>query len=301
MANPINEATVAPDATQPTTPLAIDPPSTLERPELLIEAKPPGLRFALAELWRYRELLYFLTWRDIKLRYKQTVLGVAWAIIQPLFAMLLFTLIFGRIAQMPSDGIPYPLFAYAGLVPWTFFATAVTNSGNSLIGNTTLITKVYFPRMFIPASAVVASLLDLAIALLLLLPLLLYYQVKPTGQLLLLPAFIMLLTLPTLGLGMSLAALNVRYRDIRYAMPFFIQFWLFATPIIYPLSIVPERWKWLLAVNPMTGIIEGIRAALFGTELHWTLIAPSIAVSLILLGCSIYIFRRVEETFADTI
>jgi len=280
--------------------------SALEAPtespgEILINSEGPGFRLGLAELWRYRELLYFLTLRDVKLRYKQTLLGAAWAIIQPLCAMLLFTLVFGRLARLPSDNIPYPLFAYAGLVPWTFFANAITNAANSLVGSTSLVTKVYFPRMIIPAAPVLAGLVDLAMALLLLVPLLIYYQITLTWQLLLLPLFICLGTLLAFGVGMLLAALNVRYRDIRYALPFLVQLWLFASPVIYPLSITPPKWKWIFTLNPMTGIIEGTRSALFGRPVDWSAVGISFLVALLVVGFASYYFRRVEDSFADVI
>ncbi len=270
-------------------------------PLILIDAREPALRLNLRELWAYRELLFFLAWRDISIRYKQTFLGAAWAIIQPLFAMLLFTLLFGKLARMPSDNLPYPLFAYAGLLPWTFFANAVTNSGNSLIGSSSLITKVYFPRLYIPASAVLAGLLDLVIGSLLLIPMLFYYQVAITWRILLLPLFAVLATLLAQGAGMCLAALNVKYRDVRYALPFLIQLWLFASPVIYPVSIVPEHWRWVLALNPMTGVIEGFRACLFGRNFDPALILPSVLVTLALLVFSFVVFRRVEDSFADVV
>lgn len=269
--------------------------------EILIDSEGPGLRLGLAELWRYRELLYFLTLRDVKLRYKQTLLGAAWAILQPLCAMLLFTLVFGRLARLPSDGIPYPLFAYAGLVPWTFFANAITNSANSLVGSTSLITKIYFPRMIIPAAPVLAGLVDLAIALLLLVPLLIYYRIAITWHLLCLPLFICLGTLLAFGVGMLLAALNVKYRDIRYALPFLVQLWLFASPVIYPLSMTPPKWRWIFTLNPMTGIIEGTRSSLFALPFDWTAIGASLAVGLFVVGFAAYFFRRVEDGFADVI
>jgi lipopolysaccharide transport system permease protein len=269
--------------------------------EILINSEGPGFRLGLAELWRYRELLYFLTLRDVKLRYKQTLLGAAWAIIQPLCAMLLFTLVFSRLARLPSDNIPYPLFAYAGLVPWTFFANAITNAANSLVGSTSLVTKVYFPRMIIPAAPVLAGLVDLGMALLLLVPLLIYYQITLTWQLLFLPLFICLGTLLALGVGMLLAALNVKYRDIRYALPFVVQLWLFGSPVIYPLSISPPKWKWIFTLNPMTGIIEGTRSSLFGRPFDWTAIGISLLVALFVIAVAAYFFRRVEDGFADVI
>lgn len=272
-----------------------------EQPLLLIAADGAGVRPSLHELWRYRELLYFLTLRDIKLRYKQTLLGAAWAIIQPLCAMLLFTLVFGRLARLPSDNIPYPLFAYAGLVPWTFFSNAITNAGNSLVGSASLVTKVYFPRVIIPAAPVLAGLVDLAIALLLLVPLLFYYQITITWNLLFLPLFICLAALLAFGVGMLLAALNVKYRDVRYALPFLVQLWLFASPVIYPISLMPAKWKWIFTLNPMTGIIHGVRSSLFARPFDLTLIGAAVVVTLVIVGFATYFFQRVEDDFADII
>jgi lipopolysaccharide transport system permease protein len=274
--------------------------SSQEHSQIIIEAE-AGHRLDFPDLWRYRELLYFLIWRDVKIKYKQTVLGAAWAIIQPLFAMLLFSLVFGRLAKMPSDGVPYALFAYAGLLPWTFFSNAVINSGNSLVGSVSLITKVYFPRVIIPTAAVAAGLLDLAIACLLLVPMLFYYDLAVGWRILMLPLFILLATLLALAVGIWMSAQNVKYRDVRYALPFLIQLWLFASPVIYPSSILPEKWKWVLALNPMTGIIEGFRASLFGRNFDWFQIAIAAGLTLILLLSSAFVFRRVEDTFADVI
>jgi lipopolysaccharide transport system permease protein len=268
---------------------------------ILIDSNDSALNLNLRELWTYRELLFFLTWRDIKLRYKQTALGATWVIIQPVFTMVLFTLFFGKLAKMPSDNIPYPLFAYAGLVPWTFFSNALTNSGQSLVGNSQLISKVYFPRIYIPAGAVAAGLLDFAIASVLLAPMLFYYHVALTWQVILLPVFALLATLLALGVGMWLAALNVKYRDIRYAIPFLIQLWLFASPVIYPASIVPPKWKWVLAINPMTGVIEGFRSSLSGTSFDLKTIITSVVITLLILIFSFLAFRRVEDSFADVV
>src|SRR6266446_4013090 len=209
----------------------------------------------LKDLWVYRELLYFLTWRDIKVRYKQTLLGASWAIIQPFFTMLLFTLFFGKLAHVPSDGIPYPIFAYAGLLPWTFFSNAISNSGNSLIGSANLITKVYFPRIIIPGAAVAAGLVDFGIALIILIVLMIYYGVMVTWSILMFPVLVGLTTLLALGMGMWLSALNVRYRDVRFALPFLIQLWMFVSPVIYPSSFLPVKLRWVLSLNPLTGII----------------------------------------------
>jgi lipopolysaccharide transport system permease protein len=264
----------------------------------------PGGRFApidLKSLWAYRELLYFLTWRDVKVRYKQTALGAAWAIIQPLFTMIVFSIFFGKLARMPSDGIPYPIFAYAGLMPWTFFSNAVNSSGNSLVGSAHLITKVYFPRMIIPGAAVAAGLVDLIIALGILFILMIYYGVGVTWNILMLPALMLLTTLLAIAVGMWTSALNVKYRDIRYALPFAIQLTMFATPIIYPVSIVPAAWRWALNLNPLTGIIEGYRASFFGRPFDWTALAISAAITFALLLYAAYHFKRVERTFADIV
>lgn len=269
--------------------------------QIVIDADAGDSAVDFGEVWRFRELLYFLIWRDIKIRYKQTALGAVWAIVQPLFAMLLFTLFFGKLARIPSDGIPYPVFAYAGLLPWTFFANAVTNSSNSLIGSSSLITKVYFPRVIIPAAAVAAGLLDLAIAFVLLIPLVIYYGIQPTASILLLPVFVLLTTTLAIGVGLWSAALNVKYRDVRYALPFLIQLWLFASPVIYPLSLIPAKWRLILLLNPMTGFIEGFRSSLFGRAFDISAIATGVVVTLVVLLIAVFTFRRIEDTFADVI
>lgn len=252
-------------------------------------------------LWAYRELLYFLTWRDVKVRYKQTLIGAAWAIIQPLFTMIIFTLFFGKLAGVPSDGIPYPIFAYAGLLPWTFFSNAVNSSSNSLVGSANLITKVYFPRVIIPGAAVTAGLVDFAVAFIILIALMIWYKVQLTTGMLLLPLLILLITLLALGVGMFMSALNVKYRDIRYALPFAIQMLMFASPIIYPSSMVPQPWRRLLVINPLAGIIEGFRSALFGLPIKWSSLAWSAAFTLGLLIFSAFYFRNTERTFADVV
>ena len=274
-----------------------------ETPLVVIKPSSPWVALNLRDLWTYRELLYFLTWRDIKIRYKQTLLGVAWAIMQPLFTMLVFTLFFGRLAGMDTrtDGMPYPLFAFVGLLPWTFFANALTNSGNSLVGSANLITKVYFPRMIIPGAAVAAGLVDLGIGFVLLLVLMMYYQVALTWTLLLLPVMVILTTLLAVGVGMWLSALNVKYRDIRFALPFLIQLWLFVSPVIFPSSILPEKWRWVMALNPLTGIIEGYRSSIFGRPIDWTALGISAVITLVVLVYASFSFRRMEKTFADVI
>jgi lipopolysaccharide transport system permease protein len=272
-----------------------------EEPLVIIEPNKAWSALDLHDLWAFRELLYFLTLRDVKVRYKQTGLGVAWAILQPLLTMLIFTIFFGRLAGVPSDNIPYPIFAYAGLLPWTFFSNAITSSGNSLVGSTHLITKVYFPRMIIPGAAVAAGLVDFAIAFVILVLLMIYYRVMVTWNVLMFPVVVLLTTLLALGLGMWLSALNVKYRDVRFALPFLIQLGLFVSPVIYPVSFLPAKLAWLLSLNPMTGIIEGYRSALFGHPFNWSALAISTAITLALLVYSSYTFRRMEKSFADII
>ncbi|HBB89353.1 MAG TPA: phosphate ABC transporter permease [Blastocatellia bacterium] len=278
---------------------ALDP---LSHPLVVIEPSKSRAGLNLRELFSYHELLYFLTWRDIKVRYKQTVLGVLWAILQPLFMMLIFALFFGRLVGVRSDGIPYPLFAYAGLLPWTFFSTAATASGNSIVNSANLITKVYFPRLIVPAAAVAAALVDFAITFIVLAVLMVYYHVSLSWALLMLPVLIVLLTVLALAFGILMAALNVKYRDIKFALPFLIQLWFFASPIIYPTSLVPPRWRWILALNPMTGIIEGFRTSLFGhSGFDWQAIATSTVITLVLLVYATWLFKRMEKTFADIV
>lgn len=276
-------------------------PPLPDKPQILIESSETGVRLDLRDLWTYRELLYFLTWRDIKVRYKQTLMGASWAVVQPLLTMLLFTIFFNKFAGLDSGPIPYPLFAYTGLLLWTFFSGGVVNSTNSLISNTNLITKVYFPRMFIPAAAVGAGLVDFCVASVVLVGLAVYYKVALTWSLTLLPFFVGLTLLLALGVGMLISALTVRYRDLRHALPFMIQLWMFASPVIYPSGIVPEKWRWVLMINPLTGIIEGFRSALVGGGFDRTAVSVSAAVTVCLFVVSLYVFRRIEETFADVI
>jgi lipopolysaccharide transport system permease protein len=279
----------------------LSPDNLPDEPLVTIEANKAWSVAELRDLWAFRELLYFLTWRDVKVRYKQTELGVAWAILQPLLTMLIFTLFFGRLAGVPSDNVPYPIFAYAGLLPWTFFANAITNSGNSLVGSANLITKVYFPRMIIPGAAVAAGLVDFAIAFIILIFLMFYYKVALGWSMLMFLPIVLLTTLLAAGMGMWLSGLNVKYRDVRFALPFMIQLWMFVSPVIYPTSFLPAKFRWFLALNPMTGIIEGMRASLFGLPFNWNSLAISVGITLALLLYSSYSFRRMEKSFADIV
>lgn len=269
---------------------------------VIIEPTKSWVPLRLGDLWQYRELLYFLTWRDVKVRYKQTVLGAAWAILQPLLTMLIFTLLFGELAGIPSEGIPYPIFAFGGLLIWVFFSNSVTNSGNSLVGSSNLITKIYFPRMIIPAAAVGAGLVDLALAFVIQIGLMAYYKVHLTWGLAMIPVLIVLASMLALGVGMWLSALNVKYRDIRYAIPFLMQLWMFSSPIIYPVSMVPAKWQWVLMLNPLTGIIQNFRIALFGKQpFEWKSLGVSALITVVVLVYSAFSFRRMEKDFADVI
>ncbi|HUF03562.1 MAG TPA: ABC transporter permease [Aridibacter sp.] len=272
-----------------------------ERPITVIKPSKGWVPVDLRDLWSYRDLFYILALRDIKVRYKQTLLGVAWAVIQPLATMIIFTVLFGRIANMPSDGIPYPIFAYAGLLPWTFFANAVTNSGNSLVGNTALITKVYFPRLLIPMATVAAGLVDFMIAFGILLILMLLYGVPFTLNLAILPFLLVLTSLTAVGVGLWMSALNVKYRDVRHALPFLVQIGMFVTPIIYPPSAIPEQWRWIITLNPLAGQIEAYRAAIVGRPFDWLPLGVSVAVTAAILVYSAFMFKRMERRFADII
>lgn len=298
-----NSVVLPSNESSPSEPASRQTPSIPDEPLVVIEPRGSWRLLDLKELWAYRELLYFLTWRDVKVRYKQTFLGVAWAVIQPLFTMVIFTLFFGRLAGLDTrtGGIPYPLFAYAGLLPWTFFSNALSSSGNSLVGSANLITKVYFPRIIVPTAAVAAGLIDFAIGFLILVPLMIYYRVSPTWNLFMIPVLILLITILATAVGMWLSALNVKYRDIRFALPFVIQLWMFISPIIYPASMLPPRWRWLLELNPLTGIIEGFKSALFGQPFNWTSLAIATVLTLLTLVYAAFSFSRVERRFADIV
>jgi lipopolysaccharide transport system permease protein len=267
---------------------------------LRIEPSKGWVSLRLGELWEYRELLYFLVWRDIKVRYKQTALGAAWAVIQPFFTMIVFSLFFGRLAKIQSDGIPYPIFSYAALVPWTFFANGLGEASNCLVSSSNLIKKIYFPRLAIPLATVLAGVVDFAVAFAVLLLMMLYYGIVPTLNVLWLPLFLLLALVTSLGTGLWLAAMNVKFRDVRYVVPFVVQFWLFATPIAYPSSLLPEPWRTLYGLNPMVGVVEGFRWALLGTETRpHAVVAISAAVATLILVGGAFYFRRMEKVFAD--
>ena len=279
----------------------IPSPHLPDKPLFVVEARGSGVDLNLKELWAHRELLYFMVWRDVKIRYKQTLLGAAWAVLQPLLTMLIFTLIFSKVAKIDSDGIPYPVFAYAGLLPWSFFSGAITNSGDSLVSNAHLITKVYFPRLIIPIAVAGAALVSFAVAFPLLVVLMFYYQIGLTLNILLLPFLVLLTTLLAIAVGTWLSAVNVKYRDVKFATPFLVQVWMYASPIAYPASVVPQRFKFLYSLNPLTGIIEGYRAALFGLPINWSSLGIVIPITLALLAYASHEFRKMEKTFADII
>lgn len=273
-------------------------------PHISIRPGRGGWRNELRELWAYRELLYFLVWRDVKVRYKQTAIGAAWAIIQPLAMMLPFWIFFGKLANVPSDGIPYPLFAFAGLIPWQLFSFSLTESANSLVNNKNLITKIYFPRIIVPLAGVAVGLVDFVVAFSVLVLMLIGYIIAgsvplPGPAVLLLPAFVLLAVLTALGVGLWLSALNVRYRDVRYTLGFLAQFWLLVTPVAYPASLAPERWRWLFGLNPMAGVVEGFRWALLDGPPPGPLLAVALLVVAGLLASGWWYFRQTERTFAD--
>jgi lipopolysaccharide transport system permease protein len=273
-----------------------------ELPHTRIEASNGHISHGLKDLWRYRELLFFLAWRDIKVRYKQTALGAAWAVIQPLFTMLVFTLFFGRLAKVPSDGIPYPLFAYTALLPWQLFAYALTESSNSVVANERLITRVYFPRLVIPLASILTGLVDFVIAFSLVIGMMVWYKVTPTWAILTLPFFVIFTMVTALGVGLWLSALNVQYRDVRYTLTFIVQFWLIASPVAYSSTLVPARWRPFYGLNPMAGVIEGFRWALLGkAQAPGTILWVSVAVVAAILVSGLYYYRRMEKTFADVV
>ena len=293
-------ADIAMDRTATAAPPALDAEG---RPDItVIEPSRGWISLQLADLWQYRDLLFFLAWRDISVRYKQTALGAAWAIIQPFFSMVVFSLFFGRLAGLSSDGVPYPIFSYAAMLPWTYFSSAMSSSSNSLVGNANLLTKVYFPRLVIPLATVIPPIVDFIIAFVVLLGMMVYYHITPTWNVLWLPAFLLLALVTALGVGLWLSAMNVKYRDIRYAVPFVVQFWMFASPVTYSSSIVPAQWRVLYGLNPMAGVIEGFRWALLGTATTpGPIVAASAAAAVLLLVSGAFYFRRMEKTFADVV
>lgn len=270
-------------------------------PSIVIEPTHGWQAIELRDLWRYRELLYFLTWRDIKVRYKQTLLGAAWAVLQPLLTMVVFSVIFGQLAKLPSDGVPYPIFTFTALLPWQLFAFALTNSSNSLVGSQNLVSKVYFPRLVIPIASVLPALVDFAISFVVLLGMILYYQIGLTPRILVLPLFLLLALATALGVGLWLSALNVEYRDVRYVVPFLTLFWQYATPVAYSSSLIPSQWRLVYGLNPMTGVVEGFRWALLGKGDVGAMLWISVAIIMVLLVSGLAYFKRMEASFADVI
>ncbi|MGH7773112.1 MAG: ABC transporter permease [Candidatus Binatia bacterium] len=276
--------------------------SARETPCIVIQPSKGLFSLDLGSIWHYRELLYFLVLRDIQVRYKQTVIGAGWAILQPLMTMVIFTVIFSTFAKIPSDGLPYPIFAYTALLPWTYFAQALSSSGTSLVGNANLISKVYFPRLLIPLSSVLAPVVDFLLSFLVVLGLMVWYGIVPTWGMLALPLFLLVAVMTALAMGLWLAPLNVKYRDVRHTIPFLLQIWMYASPVAYPVSLVPEQWRMLYGLNPMAGVIEGFRWALLGkTSPDFMVMAVSAVIVLTLLLGGIVYFKRMERTFADVV
>lgn len=292
----IESATVTTAA--PDSPIAIPQ----DVPVTIIEPTSGWRALNLREVWRYRELLYFMTWRDVKVRYKQTVIGAAWAVLQPFLTMVIFSVIFGNLAKIASEGVPYPVFSYSGLLPWTFFAAAMSQAGTSLVSNANMVSKIYFPRVILPAASVLAAALDFGVAFIVLLVMMVYFGVAPGVAILTIPLFLLLAFMTAFGVSLWLSAINVKYRDVRYTIPFMTQFWLFATPVAYPSSMIPERWRLLYGLNPMSGVVEGFRWALLGTENppNGLIAVSSLVVVAIFVG-GLFYFRRMEREFADVI
>jgi lipopolysaccharide transport system permease protein len=282
--------------------LTLDGDARVLDPIVTIAPSTGWIPLRIAELWAFRELLVFLVWRDIKVRYKQTALGAIWAVLQPIMTMAVFSLFFGRLARVPSDGIPYPLFSLAALVPWTFFASGLAQSANSLVGSANLIKKVYFPRLTIPIATVLAESVDFSLAFLVLLAMMLGYGIVPGARIVWLPLFVALAFVTSLGVGLWLSALNVEFRDVRYVVPFITQFWMFGTPIAYPSSLLTEPWRTLYGLNPMAGVVEGFRWSLLGTRsAPGPMIGLSALVALVILVGGAFYFRRMERNFADVV
>lgn len=271
-------------------------------PSVIIKPSKGLPNLDLKSLWYYRELLYFLTWRDIKVRYKQTIIGAGWAILQPFLTMIVFTIFFGKMAKVPSEGVPYPIFSYTGLLLWTYFSSSVSNSSNSLVSSANLITKVYFPRLIIPLSSSLAGIIDYFFALSILVIMMIFYHISISPFLLILPLLLFCAFIAATGFGLWLSALNVKYRDVRYAIPFFIQLLLFATPVIYPTTILPEKIRWLLSLNPISGVIEAHRACILNHQpINWTSFGISAGVAILIFVAGIFYFRRMERFYADII
>jgi lipopolysaccharide transport system permease protein len=277
------------------------PRNLVKESVVVVQPQRGWLRMDFAGLWKYRELLYFLVWRDIKVRYKQTAIGAAWAICQPLLTMMIFTVIFGRFAKIPSDNVPYPIFAFAGLLPWTYFSQSITRSGASVVSDANLIRKIYFPRLVIPTSAVIAPLVDFALSFLIFGVMMAWYRVIPGWAVVTLPLFLCLAVCAALGVSLWLSALNVRYRDVGHAIPFLVQFWMYASPIVYPISLIPQRWRLLYSLNPVVGVIEGFRWGLVGKALYVPAIALGSVVAAVLFISGLVFFKRMEQSFADTV
>jgi lipopolysaccharide transport system permease protein len=270
-------------------------------PTTVVQPRRPFWNLELGHLWEYHELLFFMVWRDVKVRYKQTALGVAWAVLQPLLATLIFSIFFGRLAKMPSDGIPYPVFAYVAFVPWQYFANALAESSNSLVASQNLIKKVYFPRLIIPMGSVIAGLVDFCFAFIILIAMMCYYGIRPSSSIFLFPIFLLLAVATALAAGLWLSALNVQFRDVKHTIPFLVQFWFFATPVVYPSSIVPAKWRTWYGLNPMAGVVEGFRYTVLGKGHPGPMIwVSAAAVAVMLIGGILY-FRRMESTFADIV
>jgi len=270
-------------------------------PTTIIQPSRGLLSLKLGELWRHRELLYFLTWRDVKIRYKQAVLGVLWAFIQPFLTMVIFSIIFGGLAKIDSEGFPYPIFLYAGLLPWQFFAGAVNRSGQSIVGGANLITKVYFPRLIMPVASVGAALVDFGISFGILIGMMVYYQMIPTLSMLMVPPLVLVTILSALGVGMLVSALNAAYRDFRHALPFLVQIWMYLTPVVYPVTLIPERFRWMILLNPMAGVVDAYRSAILGKPFEWGNLGISLGIATVMFFIGLAYFRKAERYFADIV
>jgi len=270
-------------------------------PTTIIQPSRGLLSLKLGELWRHRELLYFLTWRDVKIRYKQAVLGILWAVIQPFLTMVIFSIIFGGLAKIDSEGFPYPIFLYAGLLPWQFFSAAVNRSGQSIVGGAGLITKVYFPRLIMPVASVGACLVDFAISFGILIGMMVYYQMIPTLSMLMVPPLVLVTILSALGVGLLVSALNAAYRDFQHALPFLVQIWMYLTPVVYPVTLIPERFRWMILLNPMAGVVDAYRSAILGKPFEWGNLGISLGIATVMFLIGLVYFRKTERYFADIV